>query len=95
MAGESDEETAVREVREETGFTCELGPELASTRYTDSKRRPKTVRYWAMGACEGRFEPHDEVDEIRWVTPDEARPLLSYARDLEVLDSLEPALLDS
>jgi 8-oxo-dGTP diphosphatase len=29
----------------------------------------------------GEFEPNDEVDEVRWVTPEEARGMLSYERD--------------
>ena len=32
--------------------------------------------------------PNDEVDEVRWVTPDEARELLSYERDRDVLAAL-------
>src|SRR5215470_14698746 len=44
--GEPDEECAVRETEEETGLVATLGPELAATRYTDSKGRPKLVRYW-------------------------------------------------
>ena len=47
------------------------------------------VRYWAMRRLSGAFEPHDEVDEIRWVAPAEAGVLLlSYSRDLPVLRSL-------
>ena len=32
--------------------------------------------------------PNDEVDELRWVTPDEARALLTYDRDRDVLAAL-------
>jgi 8-oxo-dGTP diphosphatase len=40
------------------------------------------VRYWLMTpAHEAEFVPNDEVDELRWVTPDEARELLTYERD--------------
>jgi 8-oxo-dGTP pyrophosphatase MutT (NUDIX family) len=85
--GETDEETALREVVEETGFRCTLGPELASTAYIDRKGRPKTVRYWVMTVEGGVFTPTDEVDELRWVTPARARWLLSYDRDREVLDA--------
>jgi 8-oxo-dGTP diphosphatase len=85
--GENDEETALREVEEETGFRCTLGPELASTSYIDRKGRPKAVRYWIMTIEGGSFTPTDEVDEIRWVTPSQARWLLSYDRDRDVLDA--------
>ena len=29
-----------------------------------------------------------EIDELRWLTPEEARRLLTYSRDVELLDSL-------
>jgi 8-oxo-dGTP diphosphatase len=83
--GESFEEAALREVREETGLRCSLGRELGSTRYTDSKGRPKVVRYWLMEVDGGEFEPNDEVDELRWMTPEEAMSAVSYERDREVL----------
>ena len=79
---------ALREVWEETGFVCELGAELASTSYIDRKGRPKEVTYWRMTISSGSFEPTDEVDEIVFATRDEARSLLSYERDLEVLDAI-------
>ena len=83
--GESDEACAVREVEEETGLRCELGAELPSTHYTDSRDRPKRVRWWRMEAVAGEFTPTDEVDEIRWLTREDAAALLSYARDQALL----------
>ncbi len=83
--GESDEDCAVREVHEETGFSCRLGEELPSTFYVDSRGRPKVVRYWSMDVDGGEFAPTSEVDEVRWCTPDEAAALLSYDRDQKVL----------
>ena len=87
-AGESDEACAVREVEEETGLRGELGAELPSTHYTDSRGRPKRVRWWRMERVAGEFTPTDEVDEIRWLTREEAAELLSYDRDLVLLDAL-------
>ena len=83
--GESDEACAVREVEEETGMRCELDEELPSTHYTDSRDRPKRVRWWRMEPVAGEFTPSDEVDEIRWLTPDEAAQVLSYGRDQALL----------
>ena len=91
--GEPAEETALREVAEETGFHCVLGKELPSTSYQDSRGRPKVVRYWTMRVVSGSFKPHSEVDEIRWVTHDEAEETLSYTRDLDVLHAIPPPLL--
>ena len=87
-AGESEEACAVREVEEETGLRGELGAELPSTHYKDPRGRLKRVRWWRMDSVAGEFTPTDEVDEIRWVTPEEAAALLSYDRDRLLLDFL-------
>jgi 8-oxo-dGTP diphosphatase len=85
---ESDEDCALREVREETGLRCRLGDELQSTEYIDSRGRPKRVRWWRMDPVgDDGFTPNDEVDEVRWVAPDEASRLLSYERDLALLEA--------
>lgn len=90
--GESDADTALREVEEETGFTCRLGQELPPTLYRDNKGRPKTVRYWAMEPVSGddRFTPNAEIDEIRWLPAPEAVKLLSYDHDRPVVQAFEP-----
>jgi 8-oxo-dGTP diphosphatase len=82
---ESDEDCALREVREETGLSCRLLSELPSTTYTDARGRPKRVRYWLMEPLGGAFTPTREVDEVRWCEPAEAATLLSYDRDRDVL----------
>ena len=81
--GESFEEAAQREVEEETGLRCRLTRELPTVSY-DVRGRRKEVRYWAMEVeDETPFVPNDEVDQVRWVEPQEALALLSYDRDRE------------
>ena len=87
-AGEPHADAALREVEEETGLRCTLGPELASTSYRDRKGRPKHVRYWAMTPVDGGFTPTAEVDEVRWLPVDEAKALLTYPRDRSVIEAL-------
>jgi 8-oxo-dGTP diphosphatase len=87
-AGETWEQAALREVQEETGLVCELGEELSPTSYHDRKGRSKLVRYWLMDPVEGEFEPNDEVDELRWLTPGDAAALLSYPHDAELVQEV-------
>jgi 8-oxo-dGTP diphosphatase len=86
--GETWEEAALREVREETGLECELGEELSSTTYRDRKGRFKLVRYWLMDPVGGEFAPNDEVDELRWLAPAEAVALLTYPRDQQLVQEV-------
>jgi 8-oxo-dGTP diphosphatase len=86
---EAWEQAALREVREETGFECELVRELDAVRYRDRKGRSKLVRYWLMTPRGGSFEPNDEVDELRWLTPAEADDILSYEHDRRLTRSAE------
>jgi 8-oxo-dGTP diphosphatase len=83
--GEGWREAAVREVEEEIGYRCEIGAELPPISYLDRKARRKLVRYWLMEPVEGSFEPHGEVDELRWLTKDEAETLLTYEHDKDLV----------
>ena len=83
--GEGWQAAALREVHEEIGYECELGPELPHVSYLDRKSRRKLVRYWLMEPISGEFKSHDEVDELRWLTPDEADGLLTYPHDKELV----------
>jgi 8-oxo-dGTP diphosphatase len=85
--GESFEGAAVREVEEETGVRARLVRELPATEYRVGQRR-KIVRYWLMDVeHEGPFQPNEETDQLRWVTPEEALRLLTYDRDRDLLAS--------
>lgn len=79
-------ECAVREVREETGFECEVGHVVTTAEYRHRSGRKKAVRYWAMRAVDGSFRPSGEVDALRWVSITEGRTVLTRSRDVAVVD---------
>jgi 8-oxo-dGTP diphosphatase len=89
--GESDVACALREVEEETGLSCEVVGEIGQTRYVDARGRAKVVRYFSMRPLDGTFAPHDEVDQVRWLTAEQARSALTYDRDRGLLDELAEA----
>jgi 8-oxo-dGTP diphosphatase len=92
--GESYESAALREVTEETGLTCRLGPELPSTSYVDKNGRRKLVRYWAMTVIAGSVGGQHEVDDARFFSLPRARLQLTYSRDVEVVDALAVLLAE-
>jgi 8-oxo-dGTP diphosphatase len=91
VRGEHPLVTACREVAEETGIRAVPGPRLPTQRYR-SPAGPKVVHYWAMSGRTGRFVPTAEVDQTAWLPVAEARTVLSYRRDVEVLDTLARAM---
>ncbi|MBW0117547.1 NUDIX hydrolase, partial [Pseudonocardia abyssalis] len=86
--GETVQECALREVREETGLRCRMEAEIHSVRYRDRNNRAKHVRFWHMTPV-GPAAPPDpaEIDEVRWVPPAAARGLLTRKRDRAVVDA--------
>ena len=88
--GETPEETAIREVLEETGYRCAVVRELEPVTYwfqREGQRIRKTVRWFLMRPLEKVGEHDHEVDEVRWATPEDALRLLRYDSDRRLLQS--------
>lgn len=91
--GECLPETAVREIREETGLKIKLGVRLRVVRYFVGDNIPKEVHYWAArvsdsALAKSKFEPSEEVAEVTWKTPEDARRVLTYEFDQQILDEV-------
>jgi 8-oxo-dGTP pyrophosphatase MutT (NUDIX family) len=82
--GETEPVTAVREVKEETGYSAHLGRRLAAVAYP-VEQGIKKVRYWAARRVGGEFTPNDEVDDLKWLPVSEAIKQLEYPQDRKVL----------
>lgn len=98
--GETHLEGAIREVHEETGYRVQPGRSLGEVRYlkkSGGAAREKVVHYWAMRAIGGAFSPSREVDEMRWLSIDDARETITRGTDREVLERFaqRPAMTGS
>lgn len=94
--GETVEETALREVREETGIQARILDDLGSIQYSFARRGVrfnKEVRHFLMEAIGGDVTLHDaEYDEARWFVFAEAVRRLTYVNETDVLRRAMPLI---
>ncbi|HVS29412.1 MAG TPA: NUDIX hydrolase [Solirubrobacteraceae bacterium] len=88
--GETPEQAATREVREETGIEAELVGELGDVRYfyqRSGRRIAKRVVFYLFRYRSGDTADHDdEVEEARWMGLPDAVEALSYAGEREMVE---------
>ncbi len=90
--GESLPRTAVREIEEETGLALTLGVPLGVSHYRMPNGQEKIVHFWAAevtpeAILQSTFVPNGEVAGIEWVTLKMAGTYLSYAPDVEIVET--------
>ena len=96
-AGESEEQAAVREVREEAGIDCELLEKIETVEYWyfatqkgERVRYHKFVHFFLLKYLAGETENHDhEIAEARWVSIDEAVRMLAFKSEQETVRKAE------
>ena len=89
--GEHPLATAVRELEEETGLRVRLGARLPDSTYT-AQGRPKRVLWWSGRVIgdddvEG-YTRGSEIDQVRWVPVAEARQLVDFELDADLIDQV-------
>ncbi|MBK6427086.1 MAG: NUDIX hydrolase [Blastocatellia bacterium] len=94
---ETAEQTALREVREETGLRTEIVSKLGTIDYwfiEKGVRYHKFVEYFVMTASGGDLADHDdEVEEARWISWDAAIVQMSYPNERELVEARREAVV--
>ena len=93
-AGETDEQAAAREVREEAGVECEILEKIETVEYWyfgeqrgERVRFHKLVHFYLMKYISGDVSEHDhEVSESRWVSPGDAIKMLAFKSEKDIVE---------
>ncbi|MBU2530139.1 MAG: NUDIX hydrolase [Elusimicrobia bacterium] len=91
---ETPEDAAMREVREETGYTCRIKDKLLTAHYSlfrNGFKVDKTVDWFMMEIIgdRGEVETPDEISDLKWLSINEAEKILSYPSDLKIINFLK------
>lgn len=93
---ETAEQTALREVAEETGLTVRILSRVGAIEYfftQDGVRIHKTVHFYLMEPTGGSLDQHDhEFEDVRWIPLEEARTLLTFPTERHIVEQAMPAV---
>ena len=91
--GETHEQTALREVSEETGLRVSIDEFIDSIdycfeRYGDGAACHKVVHFYLMSATGGDLSLHDhEFDYVRWLPASDAMSTLTYDNEVRIVEN--------
>lgn len=89
---ESLENTALREVLEETGLECKIVKSLDTIEYLvpqKGKYSPKEVTFYLMEVIGGNLENHDqEFDEVTWIGIEKAKTILTFQSESDIINKI-------
>lgn len=97
-ANESEEQAALREVKEEAGVTAKIIAKIGKISYwfyskEENARIFKNVHFYLMQYLNGSVSNHDaELEEVNWVDINEANNLLTYKSEKEMMQKAQAQL---
>lgn len=94
--GERLEDTALREVWEETGCRAMLGKFIGSVSYLINQHKTsKIVHFWHMKIINlSEFQPNQEVDRLEWVSPKKSLKILTYQDERDIIKKATSHCID-
>ena len=88
IENESKEDTAIREVKEETGALGKILKSLTPVTFwyqMDNEKHKKTVYYFLMEYIGGNITKHDwEMENVEWLEMEKVEERLTYSSDKKV-----------
>ena len=93
-AGETEIETAMREIKEETGIDVIIDPSFREViSYSPKKDTQKDVIYFIARAQNYDYTPQvEEISQIKWVEINRAHTVLTYDNDKQLVNKAKQVL---
>lgn len=92
--GETEEETALREIKEETGIDVIIDPSFREViSYSPKKDAQKDVIYFIARAQNYDYTPQEEeISQIKWVEINRAHTILTYDNDKQLVNKAKQVI---